>query len=122
MQDKIYSRKRFILKPRFNILSYQSSGGSKPNKFNNFNNKHKSRIKNKILKVFIIIIIFSIVIKMILNYVDPTFEAMCENKLKSIATIITNQQSTIIMNKYQYEELYTIEKDENGDIIVIKSK
>lgn len=121
MQDKIYSRKRFILKPRFNILSYQSSGGSKPNKFNNFNNKHKSRIKNKILKVFIIIIIFSIVIKMILNYVDPTFEAMCENKLKSIATIITNQQSTIIMNKYQYEELYTIEKDENGDIIVIKS-
>ena len=61
------------------------------------------------------------VAKLTLNYVDPIFEAMCETKLKSVSTIITNQQSTIIMNKYQYEELYTIEKDADGNVTVIKA-
>ena len=62
-----------------------------------------------------------IIIRIILGYIEPIFEAMCEEKVQSIATIITNQQSTIIMNKYQYEQLYTTEKDENGNIVIIKS-
>ena len=32
-----------------------------------------------------------------------------------------DQESTKAMNKYQYEELYTIEKDEAGNIVIIKS-
>lgn len=58
---------------------------------------------------------------MSLKYVEPVFKTLCEEKAKSVATIITNQESTKIMNKYQYDELYTIEKDNAGNIVVIKS-
>lgn len=58
---------------------------------------------------------------MIMSYIGPVFETLCEDKVKSISTIISNQESTKIMNKYQYEELYNIEKDEEGNIIIIKS-
>lgn len=99
--SKIYSRKRFILKPKFT---------SKP-----------VLIKKRTLKIVITISALTLIYNMILNYISPVFETMCEEKVKSIATIISNQQSTIIMNKYQYEELYTIEKDEAGNIVIIKS-
>lgn len=112
--SKIYSRKRFILKPNLHINVPKIVGSS------NFGGRrHKVRIK--IIKLIIVIVIIILIVKLILSYVDPIFEAMCEEKLKSIATIITNQQSTIVMNKYQYEELYTIEKDEAGNIVIIKS-
>lgn len=105
--SKIYSRKRFILKPRFE------------KRLSEF---HKKPIlKKQILKFIIVIFIIIIILKLVFNYIEPIFEAMCEEKVKSIATIITNQQSTIVMNKYQYEELYTIEKDSNGNIVIIKS-
>ena len=110
--SKIYSRKRFILKPKFNIGKNQRIGGP---------GKKTRNIKKKLIKIFILIIIIFALIKMVLNYIDPIFEAMCNEKLKSIATIITNKQSTIIMNKYQYEELYTVEKDETGDVVIVKS-
>lgn len=71
--------------------------------------------------MFVLLLTIILVGKLVLNYVDPIFEAMCETKLKSVSTIITNQQSTIIMNKYQYEELYTIEKDIDGNVAVIKA-
>ena len=58
---------------------------------------------------------------MILSYIEPVFETLCEEKVKSVATIISNQESTKAMNKYQYEELYTIEKDSEGDIVIIRS-
>ena len=107
MYDKIYSRKRFIIKPFIN-----------PQKHNINNRDFKKR--KKILKILIIILLIIIIYKTILNYVDPIFEGLCEDRVKSVATIITNQQSTIIMNKYQYNELYTIEKDDDGKIAMIK--
>jgi len=89
--SKIYSRKRFIIKPKNTI---------------------------KILSIFfVIIVIYSIIMK----YIGPVFETLCYEKVKSVATIISNQESTKIMNKYQYEELYTIEKDSAGNIMLIKS-
>ena len=57
----------------------------------------------------------------IIRCIEPVFETLCEDEAKSIATIISNQESTKAMNKYQYEELYTIEKDESGNIVIIKS-
>ena len=65
--------------------------------------------------------IIILLIQLAFRYFEPVFEAMCEEKVKSLATLITNQQSTIVMNKYQYDELYTIEKDTNGNIIIIRS-
>ena len=78
-------------------------------------------LKRKTLKVILVLIVSILVYKATMNYIEPVFEALCEDKVKSIATIISNQESTKIMNKYQYEELYTIEKDETGNVVIIKS-
>ena len=67
------------------------------------------------------VVIAIVVYGMIISYIEPVFESLCEDKVKSIATIISNQESTIAMNKYQYEELYTIEKDDVGNVVIIKS-
>ncbi len=101
--SKIYSRKRFILKPRNNI------------------NLKVVKFKKKTMRIILILIVIILLLKMSFNRIEPVFKAMCEEKAKSIATIITNQQSSIIINNYKYEELYTIEKDSNGNIAVIKS-
>ena len=69
------------------------------------------------------IIIFAIIAAYvkISEYVEPVFETLCEEKVKSVATVISNQESTKVMNKYQYEELYTIERDETGNVTVIRA-
>lgn len=101
---KIYSRRRFLIKPNLR--------GS-------FSNKPK--IKSTTKKIIIIILVVLLIFKLILSYIEPIFDTLCEEKIKSVATIITNQESTYIMNKYQYEELYSVEKDENGNIVIIRS-
>ena len=79
------------------------------------------RPRKKILKVLIVVLIAIVIYELIISYIEPVFETLCEDKVKSIATIISNQESTIAMNKYQYEELYTIEKDGAGNVVIIKS-
>ena len=64
--------------------------------------------KRKITKFLLIIIAIIIVIKLIVNYIEPVFQTMCEEKAKSIATIIANEESTKIMNLYKYEDLFTM--------------
>ena len=46
---------------------------------------------------------------------------MCNEKIRTIATIVTNEQSTIVMNNYKYDDLYTIEIDSEGNITVIRA-
>ena len=101
--SKIYSRKRFILKPGYGKLPKTLI------------------IKRKTLKIVVVFLVLIIVYELILSYIEPVFETLCEEKAKSIATIISNQESTKAMNKYQYEELYTIEKDEDGNVTIIRS-
>ncbi len=132
---KIYSRKRFI--------GWLNAGNKGLNSISNAKNKYKignndnrrkygskhgskygggrNKLKIQIIKIVIILIIIIALLQLIFYYFEPVFETMCEEKVKSLAILITNQQSTIIMNKYQYDELYTIEKDSNGNIVVIKS-
>ena len=71
--------------------------------------------------MIIVVLIAVAVYRLVMGYIHPVFETLCEEKVKSIATIISNQESTKAMNKYQYEELYTIEKDEDGNVMIIKS-
>ena len=114
--SKIYSRKRFIIKP----IKIR-------NKMHNFGNGRlppTEKIlfrKRKIFVLLLVVIIAFVVYQSIMSYIDPVFEALCEDNVKSIATIISNQESTKAMNKYQYEQLYTIEKDEAGNVVIIKS-
>ena len=51
----------------------------------------------------------------------PIFDTLCKDKAKSIATIISNEQATVVMREHTYDELFTIDKDNNGNITMIKS-
>ena len=103
--SKIYSRPRIRL-PKFLITNVGK--GSNPN-------------KQKSLKILFIIIIAIITVKISLDAVLPIFESLCEDKAKSIATIVANEQATVVMSNYKYEDMFTIEKDNNGNITMVKS-
>ncbi len=70
--------------------------------------------------IVIMTIAFSTAI-FILKAIEPVFRAVCEEKAKSIATIVSNQQATEVMKKYSYDDLFTIERDENGNIRMVQS-
>lgn len=98
---KLYSRKRFVLSL-------------------NRNSADKTSIYiRKFIKTSLIILIALLVMSSILNYINPIYETMCEQKAKALATIITNEKSSEVMKNYKYEEMYSIEKDANGNINMI---
>ena len=102
---KIYSR------PRLNLVFLKNTPKA-----------HKSRRKIKntmpVVSIFLVAIItcFSI-----WNFVNPIFETICKDKAKSEATIITNEETTKIIEKYNYDTFFTIQKDEKGSIQMINA-
>ena len=112
---KIYSRARIKLpKIRLNRGNIPYHRG-----MNNLNiNNEKTR---KIIKIVLILIIAFSTVKLVLDAVLPIFDTLCENKAKSIATIISNEQATNVMREHSYEELFSIERDSNGNVIMIKA-
>lgn len=77
--------------------------------------------KKKTIVIFIILVIAFSTIKITLDAISPIFDTLCENKAKSIATKISNEQATEVMKEHTYDELFSIEKDNNGNITMIKS-
>lgn len=104
MHNKIYSRKRIKL-PHFIRIA---------------NNK-KSENTEKLIRIFFVLIIAFSIVKIALDAVNPIFDTLCEDEAKGLATKITNEQATKVMQKYSYEDLFIIEKDEDGNISMIKS-
>ena len=78
------------------------------------------KVRKKI-KITIIVIIAFATVGVILNSVLPIFDVMCQNRAESIATIISNEEATNVMREHTYDELFTIEKDKNENIKMIKS-
>ncbi len=105
MNSKIYSRPRIRL-PKI----FFSNGGDK-----------SLKRKQKIAKIFIIMVIAFSTVKIVLDAISPIFNSLCEDKAKSIATIISNNEATNVMKDHTYDELFTIEKDNDGNITMIKS-
>lgn len=103
--SKIYSRPRI----RIPKIFVQNLGD------NNF------KKKQKIAKIFIIMIIAFSTVKIVLDAILPIFDTLCKDRAKSIATIVSNEQATIVMREHKYDELFTLEKDNDGNIIMIKS-
>ena len=101
---KIYSRPRIRL----------------PNSFHNRNGRSKKLTKKFAMIIIVLIIAFS-TMKYVLNAVSPIFDTLCESKAKSIATNISNEKAIEVMKDYTYEDMFTVEKDENGNIAMIKS-
>lgn len=104
--DKIYSRKRIRL-PRLN-LKYVNVNGNK----HSLNNNEKNKIKLLFLVIFVLVIAFSSAY-VIINAITPIIDRKCSNIAKSIATRVSNEQATIVMNNYKYQDLCDITKDGN---------
>lgn len=103
--SKIYSRKRLN-------LSF----------LNNTPKAKKSRRKLKATVPIIWVIMIAIITcYTIWNSINPIFETLCEDKAKSVATIITNEETTKVMDKYNYETFFTIQKDEQGNVQMINA-
>lgn len=103
---KIYSR------PRIKIFMYKNnlpSGGK------------ATKNIGKLLTILFILAIALSILSIALKATMPIFETLCKNRAKSIATIVSNEQATIVMSEHSYDELFTIEKDDNGNITMIKS-
>ena len=105
MNSKIYSRPQIKIPPIFS---------------NNIGDKNLKR-KQKIVKIFIIMVIAFSTVKIVLDAILPIFDTLCKDKAKSIATIIANEEATNVMKEHTYDELFTLEKDKDGNITMIKS-
>ena len=97
--DKIYSRRRIKL-PKFDFLYRQP-------KHPNYKNI------NKVLKITCIICIACITSYVIIRSISPIIDKQCINMAKSIATKICNEQATIVMSRYKYDDLCNVTKDSN---------
>ena len=81
----------------------------------------QSEKAKKITTFLMILIIAFSTVKLILDAVLPIFDTLCQNRAKSIATMVSNEQATNVMKQHTYDELFSIEKDKNGNITMIKS-
>ncbi len=87
--DKIYSR------PRIKIISSS---------------------KKKVFFVLLILItIFTVAT--IIKSIDPIFKSACEDKATHISTQILNEESTIVMQKYDYKDIVSITNTEGNNIL-----
>ena len=99
----IYSRPR-IKFPKFFIIN------------------NKRNIKNKkIFKLFFILFIIILIFGVIVKAVTPVFNRLCLDKAKSVATIITNDETTNAIRDYKYSDFIIIHKDESGNILMLES-
>lgn len=102
--DKIYSRKRIPFSINYNKLTLE-----------------KKILIRKLYKIVTIFLIAITVGTRFERFANPLYEQVCEEKVKAIATIITNEQTTIVMKDYTYSDMFSIEKDTEGNITMIKS-
>ncbi len=76
---------------------------------------------NPLIKMILILVIAFSTALLILKAIEPIFKSLCKEKAKSIATIVSNQQATEVMKKYSYDDLFSVEKDADGNVKMIKS-
>ena len=100
----IYSRPRIRL-PKFFII----------------NNNHRSFKNKKAEKFFLILFVICFLIGVVVKAVTPVFNRLCTEKAKSIATIITNDETTNAIIDYTYSDFITVHKDESGKVLMLES-
>jgi hypothetical protein len=72
-------------------------------------------------KLITIVFIAFTTLKLVLDAVEPVFNTLCENKAILLATLISNKKATEVMKEHSYEELFTIEKNEDGTVSYVKA-
>ena len=103
--EKIYSRNRI----KFNGF------------FFNYNDKKIDLKYSFLFNVVIIILTATITFRALLGAINPILNRLCMDEAKNIATKISNEQASLIMNKYKYEDIITIVRDDNGNIKMLQT-
>lgn len=101
--NKIYSRPRLKI-PKFVVHIKKD--------------KKKSR---KRINIILVLFIAFATVKLVLDAVLPIFDELCKDEAIAIATLISNNKATEVMENHTYDELFSIEKDANGNITMVKS-
>ena len=98
-EDKIYSRTRFCITNRVS----------------------KKEKNTKVFSVIFIIIVAIFTFYTIRKAINPIIAELCIDKAKNIATKISNEEATVVMDKYCYDDLITIIRDNDGNIKILKT-
>lgn len=85
-------------------------------KFNSNNAKNNKRIR-----IALILFVAFLTLVVVLKSINPVFEESCKEKVREIATNITNIQSSNILNQKKYGNIVELVKDDNGNVTLIKS-
>lgn len=101
--DKIYSRKRINL----------NRGIS--------NGMDKKRKIDVVVKIIIIFIIGIVTAEIFIDSIKPTVISKCENIAKGIATKVCNEQTSLVMQNYKYDDLCNVTKDDNGNVKMVSA-
>ena len=146
--DKIYSRKRLLLPKlrknrRGSNLKFRNNYGKVINNGINMNNnnvknnqnnqnyqnnqnnlnqlfQNNNIINKKLIKTAIIVIIAVFIANRIIATIEPTVNILCIDMAKAIATNVSNEQATIVMEKYKYDDISNVIKDDKGNIKMIQ--
>ena len=79
------------------------------------------KLPKKYIYIVTIIIIAICTVMYLINAITPTFNRLCESEAKATATKIVNNTIDNIMDNYTYNDLVTINKDNNGKINSIQA-
>lgn len=91
---KIYSRNRLkIFRPKKYSKTYK-------------------KFDSKVFFIVIVCVIAMVVCLIFCKSINPIFETICSSEAQAIATKITNEESGKAMENYDYNDLFTIEKDD----------
>lgn len=118
MEEKIFSRKRLLI-PKIKVVKKRKKSNISFNKNNDFNEQYSKSLK-KMVKIFIIVVIAIFIANRIISIIEPTIDTLSIDMAKGIATQISNEQASVVMANYKYDDLSEIIRDENGKIRMIK--
>ena len=96
--DSIYSRKRIKIP-----------------KIKGFYTDNKNA--KKFFSIFIIILIAILTFYSLFKSINPIFEGLCIEKARQIGTYIMNNASNMILDNTEYNNIVSIEKDENNKVL-----
>lgn len=117
--DKIYSRPRISL-PKFEGFLTNGKTNAFPRNIDVKNSINQKKVR-KIIRILIVLLIAFLVVEITLQAIEPIIDMQCVTMAKSIATKISNEQATVVMANYKYDDLMKITKDEEGNIKLISS-
>lgn len=117
--DKIYSRPRISL-PKIEGFLMSEKTDTFQKQIGVKNGINQKRIR-KVIRILMVLFIAFLIVNVTLQAIEPMIDVQCVAMAKGIATKISNEQATIVMANYEYEDLMKITKDEEGNIKLISA-